>query len=328
MVRGIDRGANVAAKDEKAGEGEGAAEGEKSKRCFVITPIGAENSPERLHADWVLNIAIKPVFEDAGYTVFRSDTIDDPSMINDAIFNHIFEDDVCVADLSFTNANVYYELGVRHSLLKPVIHISHNLVERLPFDNQQHRAIFFTLNDYHSVERLKVSLRAQLATIESEGFKVSNPITHARGRIEIAKSGDDKDKLISELLSRMDSMERQFRSGGTMSNIDRYVRDAASGSRLRGDVRRIRNGIPHVYSDTTDYLIDVADDVVRFFMAYPKLSDDEFSQQFYRTFGDIVVDFSMDERHVLVERVIAMHRKLPKAHLLEPLISQITKPSA
>lgn len=189
-------------------------EGEKStKRLFVITPIGENNSPERRHADWVLNAAIKPVFELAGYTVYRSDTIDDPSMINDAIFNHIFEDDLCVADFTFLNPNVLYEVGVRHSQLKPVIHIAH-VGTRLPFDTAQHRAIFFDLSDWHSVEALKDGLTKQLATVEAKGFEVSNPITHARGRIEVSRRGDDKDQLLLDLMGRMELFERKLSDVG------------------------------------------------------------------------------------------------------------------
>jgi hypothetical protein len=168
------------------------------KRAFVITPIGAAGSVERLHADWVLNAAIKPVFDARGYEVFRSDTIADPAMINDAIFNHVTDDEVCIADLSFLNPNVFYELGVRHALLKPVIHIAHDAI-RLPFDTAQHRAIFFNLADYHSVENLKKQLADQLDTIEADGFKVSNPLTHAKGRQDLANSGDSKDRIISDL---------------------------------------------------------------------------------------------------------------------------------
>ncbi len=181
------------------------------KRVFVITPIGIDGSPERRHADWVLNAAIKPVFETRGYDVYRSDTIADPAMINDAIFNHVVDDEICIADLSFLNPNVFYELGVRHALSRPVIHIAHDLV-KLPFDTAQHRAIFFSLENYHSVENLKRALAAQLDTIESSGFKVSNPLTHARGRQDLAESADSKDQIIADLLTRLETVERRFGS--------------------------------------------------------------------------------------------------------------------
>ena len=181
----------------------------KPKRCFVITPIGADGSPDRRHADWVLFGAVKPVFESAGYEVFRADTIADPGMINDAIFEHVIDDDVCVADLTFLNANVLYELGVRHALSKPVIHIAATGTP-LPFDNAQHRAIFFDRDDYRSFEGLKQHLSAQLATLEGPSFVVSNPLTHARGRQKLRTEADPKDKIITDLIANVESLSKKL----------------------------------------------------------------------------------------------------------------------
>jgi hypothetical protein len=184
-----------------------AAESEPTKkRCFVITPIGGLGSPERHHADWVLNGAIKPVFESRGYEVFRSDEIADPAMINDTVFNHIIDDEVCVADLTFLNPNVFYELGVRHALQKPVIHIA-DIGIRLPFDTAQHRAIMFDRTVFQSFEDLKLGLNRQLDAIEVPGFEVSNPLTHARGRQKIEASADPKDQIIGVLLARVSRLE-------------------------------------------------------------------------------------------------------------------------
>lgn len=177
----------------------------KPKRCFVITPIGGDGSPERKHADWVLHGAIKPVFEGAGYIVSRADTIADPAMINDAIFERVMEDDVCIADLTFLNANVLYELGVRHALAKPVIHIA-AVGTSLPFDNAQHRAIFFDRDDFRSFEGLKVQLSQHLSTIESPNFTVSNPLTHARGRQKLRVDADPRDKLLDDLYEQIKSI--------------------------------------------------------------------------------------------------------------------------
>jgi hypothetical protein len=266
------------------------------KRVFVITPLGAEGSPERLHADWVLNAAIKPVFDPAGYDVFRSDTIDDPSMINDAIFNHIFEDEACVADLSFTNANVFYELGVRHSVLKPVIHIAHEQVSRIPFDNAQHRAIFFTLSDWHSIERLKLNLIAQLAAIEADDFVISNPITHARGRIKVSESGDENDKLLSDVIARVSNLERKIRSDHNItydhilpSNVNRIFglsQNKSASDTISDEVRRI----------SSDILIE---SIVQFMAGRHGAPRDEIISDFYGKFGQNISAMTQRDRENL-----------------------------
>ncbi len=49
--------------------------------------------------------------------------------------------DPVVADLTGLNANAFYELGIRHSAEKPVIHIA-KAHTPLPFDNFGHRVTF------------------------------------------------------------------------------------------------------------------------------------------------------------------------------------------
>ena len=58
--------------------------GEQPKQlCFVIGPIGRPGTPERKHADLLLNAVIKPVLQsdDFGYRVKRADEDADPGMI-------------------------------------------------------------------------------------------------------------------------------------------------------------------------------------------------------------------------------------------------------
>ena len=177
------------------------------RRCFVITPIGEPSSPERHHADWVLNFAISPVLGSRGYEVFRSDKIKDPGIITDSIFEHIIQDQICIADLSFLNPNVFYELGVRHALNLPTIHIAHNKI-RLPFDAAPQNTVFFNLEDYYSLENLKSEIDALISTIESSEYVVSNPMTHARGRLKIREHGDSRDKMVLDLIERVERLER------------------------------------------------------------------------------------------------------------------------
>ena len=46
----------------------------KSKLCFVVSPIGYEDSEERIHADWLLEAIIEPVMAElTNYQVKRAD---------------------------------------------------------------------------------------------------------------------------------------------------------------------------------------------------------------------------------------------------------------
>ena len=178
-----------------------------AKRCFVITPIGDDGSPERRHADWTFHIAIEPVFAQRGYEVGRADLIPHAGLISDKMFDNILNADVCVADLSHLNANVFYELGVRHMAEKPVIHII-EAAFKVPFDNKDHNTIPFQKEDYHSMIRLKSEIDRQLTAIEAPDFKLTNPVSIFRELQALRNSSDPKDQKIAELERRLSEMEQ------------------------------------------------------------------------------------------------------------------------
>jgi len=168
------------------------------KSCFVISAIGLPGSRERKHADLVLNYIIRPVAEQAGYMVGRSDHGAASAMITVGIVRALLDSDIVVADLSFLNPNVFYELGLRHSTrTKHTIHIaSHDT--QVPFDNADHRTIFYDISDWDSHNRAKESLRQYLAAIEREEIGVINPLTVAEAH--------QNDARLSVMLDRVDQL--------------------------------------------------------------------------------------------------------------------------
>ena len=54
------------------------------RACFVIGPIGDENTPARNNADMLLRYVIKAALEPK-YQVIRADEISTPGMINDQV---------------------------------------------------------------------------------------------------------------------------------------------------------------------------------------------------------------------------------------------------
>ena len=83
-----------------------------SKKCFVISPIGAPGSQIREDADAVFDYFIEPAMSDAGIEAIRSDHLEKPGRITEQMFREVIEADVCVAVLTGYNPNVFYELAV------------------------------------------------------------------------------------------------------------------------------------------------------------------------------------------------------------------------
>jgi hypothetical protein len=175
------------------------------KTCFVIGPIGEEGSEARSIANWLLKGIVKPVLEAEPflYEVTRADGIPDPGLITNQIINAILDADLVVADLTGQNPNAFYELALRHMAAKPVIHMIMN-GQPIPFDNKDYRTIRYGINEIEIFEKAKEDLAEQARAVLKEGYKVSNPVTKARGHKELTASGDTRDQLISALLNSIE----------------------------------------------------------------------------------------------------------------------------
>ena len=179
---------------------------EPTKRCFVITPIGGDQSDERRHANMVFEIALRPVLEAEGFKLERADLSTEPGQITAAIFSALYEADLCVADLTFLNANVLYELGVRHALQKPVIQIAERNT-LLPFDAANQRTLFFDVGDVHSLQDLGERVRKQLQWFKKNEGQISNPLTAALGIFANAVSADPQAEVVNQLVTRVQALE-------------------------------------------------------------------------------------------------------------------------
>jgi hypothetical protein len=73
-----------------------------------------------------------------------------------------------IADLSFGNPNVYYELALRHACRKPVLQII-RFTDHLPFDAGQFRTVTLDMTDIYSLVPQIDSYRAEIA--DSAGLR-------------------------------------------------------------------------------------------------------------------------------------------------------------
>ncbi|WP_135212671.1 macro domain-containing protein [Vitreimonas flagellata] len=89
----------------------------KKGLCFVVMPFGVKPvGRARVNFDVVFKKLIEPAAIGADFDVERADTREAPGSITGDFLNQIFKADVVVADITYPNANVFYELGVRHGL--------------------------------------------------------------------------------------------------------------------------------------------------------------------------------------------------------------------
>jgi hypothetical protein len=120
------------------------------KTCFYITPIGSEGSDQRKHSDLFMGSLVEPALESFGLKVIRADGIDKPGVITRQVIEYILRSKIVIADLSFHNPNVFYELALRHATRLPIVQIMRRS-EFVPFDVNQMRTVQIDTTDIYSL---------------------------------------------------------------------------------------------------------------------------------------------------------------------------------
>jgi hypothetical protein len=130
-------------------------------------------SGRTLDLDKTYKYIIKPAVEAAGLECIRANEIVHSGVIDVWMYEQLLNADVVVADLSTSNKNAYYELGVRHAL-KPytTIIICEDGAKSFPFDvnhvliRQYHH--MGDGIDFGEVERFRDELKEAIVKIYSE----------------------------------------------------------------------------------------------------------------------------------------------------------------
>ena len=189
-----------------------ASDKQLSKNCFVICPIGSEESEERRHSDNLFHDVVEEALKPLGFDeIIRADKVENPGSINDQIINYILRADLIVADLSFHNPNAFYEMGIADHAGKVTVLFCRK-GERIPFDKSHDRVIISDLGNYHDRRRARQSIAKFAEAAMKPDFNVSNPVTHAKAYQEIEASADPRDKVIVDLQRSINDLKNQFYS--------------------------------------------------------------------------------------------------------------------
>ena len=185
------------------------------KIAFVISPIGAPDTPTRKRADAILKHVIEPVASKSGFGTIRADKISKPGIITSQIIEHIMNDALVIADLTDYNPNVFYELAVRHTLRKPIIQIIEE-GQLIPFDVSTSRTVYINHQDLDSVEKAKKDLEEQIKAVEKDPTLVDSPISMSFDLQRFVTSRTPESTAIAELrayLQEISFMTRELYTG-------------------------------------------------------------------------------------------------------------------
>jgi len=191
--------------------------------------------------DKIYNDFIKPSIENAGLEPIRADEEQIGGIIHKPMYERLMLCEYAVADLSIVNANVFYELGIRHAI-RPHSTISIFASDtKLPFDIDFLRSLPYD-RELHDLEGLKKQLTEKLLYAKKEkhtdsplfqlvdGFKPSD-IEHIktdvfRERVEYNKTIKHQLKSARDIKSKDDAkaaLKELEHSLGNLNDVEAGV---------------------------------------------------------------------------------------------------------
>ncbi|NET30952.1 MAG: DUF4071 domain-containing protein [Cyanothece sp. SIO1E1] len=152
--------------------------------AFVVMPFGRKQGPDGRWIDFnsIYQDLIKPALEEAGFESFRADEEAASGDILTDMFQELLLADLVIADLSIDNANVFYELGIRHAMRRRgVVHIQSGRAY-MPFDIISVRTIPYRCDDSgqpdprYLEKDIQAIVKVVQATWQSDRNRIHSPI--------------------------------------------------------------------------------------------------------------------------------------------------------
>jgi len=184
---------------------------------FVAMPFGRKRDPKgrfEIDFDAIYEIGIKPVIATFDVDSIRADEERGGGMIHRPMFERLLLAEIAIVDVTFHNANVFYELGVRHAARprSTIIVCANEAV--LPFDLSIVRTSIYPLEngvlteagvgDFHHMlaERLKVAL-SDLDAKDSPLFELIPKFPGIALPHEVAESFRDRVQYVDGIRERL-----------------------------------------------------------------------------------------------------------------------------
>lgn len=119
-----------------------------AKSCFIDMPFGKKkdtSSGIEIDFNHIYENAIKPAILSVNLNAIRSDEEKMGGIIHQSMFARLLSSEYVVADLTTANANVFYELGIRHAAKPFTTILIQGKLHPPPFDIGNNRIIIYDI---------------------------------------------------------------------------------------------------------------------------------------------------------------------------------------
>lgn len=143
------------------------------KKCLALIPFSKEFNA-------VFHNAIQPAADSLGFHCSKVDIPYAPAAIVGHIIKRIFQDDLIIADITGSNPNVFYELGVAHTVANKTIMICEETGEKLPFDLAAYRVLFYRKPVDGVWDHVREAIKDAIREFPQWSLELSNPVLDFR----------------------------------------------------------------------------------------------------------------------------------------------------
>jgi len=172
----------------------GAPLGDPQYQCdiFVIMPFADEFTP--IYEDHLKSVANR-----LGYSIKRGDNFFSKRSIMADVWSAIVNARLIIADCTGRNPNVFYELGMAHTLDKPVIMITQNM-DDIPFDIRHLRVISYEYTP-RGMSGLEKALREAFEKIQGDIAYIENIKNNPS---DLPPNSDEQLKIVETIIEQGD----------------------------------------------------------------------------------------------------------------------------
>jgi len=219
---------------------------EKKLTCFVIIGFGTKISyatqpARKLDLDETFEVLIKPVFDELGIDCYRAIDKNTNGSIDKLMLEEIKNADIALVDISTLNANVMWELGVRHAL-RPnhtIMICEQKQMSAIPFDVNHYVIHSYSHSEegipYKEVKKFTTYLKELIEKIlKQDPNKSDSPVFDFLGNSHIQKQDDGPS--FNDLFTKAENEKKSKNLDNALSLFNQCLDIAKSQTTLRDNV--------------------------------------------------------------------------------------------
>ena len=209
------------------------------KKCFVIMPFSSTKSCTEQKWTEMFDFIIKPAVEEAGLGYECERSVAERENIIKGILEALNKANVVIADLTDNNPNVFYELGVRHTLTNRTILIAQSQ-KYIPFDLRPYPVAFYSESPAKIAE-FKKDIKKKLEDIEKNPQRSDNPVADFLKDRNIVLLSSEKKQNLARLTALLSELSFNIDAVDSILNTIKQSQDRRTKEKV-GFVSHVRFG--------------------------------------------------------------------------------------